>query len=76
MREWKDETLLITRNRDLTEWSVWITLAGHDPLTDAFGFIVGGGDTRESAVAAAVAALEDATQRLQSPAGDIPEREV
>jgi len=49
-------------------WQVWITLDGHDPIEDAFGFIVGTGDTRDEAVAAAVKDLEAAIEELQQPA--------
>jgi hypothetical protein len=67
--------LLITREGH-DDWNVWITLPGCDALEDRFGFICGTGNTREQAVADAVRGLEDALERLQAPAGVIPERAI
>ena len=67
-------TLLITYDEDRrNRYNVWITLPDHDPLRDAFGFVVGVGNTRDNAGAKAVAVLEDAVARLQAPAGAIEE---
>lgn len=66
-------SLLIVSEGD-ADWHVWMSLEDHDPLDDAFGFIIGSGETRDAAVADAVASLEAATARLQSPPGVVPER--
>ena len=65
--------LLITHKGD-DDWDVWITLPDHDAIHDAVGFIIGSGETRDAAVAAAVADLESAVERLQSPRGGVQER--
>ena len=56
------------------EYSVWVSLPDHDPIKDAFGFVIGTGVTRDQAVAAAVVELEDLLGRLQGPPGTIEER--
>jgi hypothetical protein len=68
-------SLVISRTSD-NDWSVWMSLPDHDPIEDAFGFVVGSGETREEAVADAVAVLQEATRRLQAPACDIEERDI
>jgi hypothetical protein len=69
-------SLLITSNGP-EDWAVWISLEDSDPLTDAFWFVIGSGATRDAAVADAVATLEEAVERLQSPhQGVIEEREL
>lgn len=55
------------------DWQVWISLPGHNPLEDPFGFIIGLGVTRGDAVGTAVADLEAAINELQSPPGVIEE---
>lgn len=59
---------------DEGDYNVWISLPDHDPVRDAFGFVIGCGDTRDAAVADAVASLEGALSALQSPRGLVPER--
>lgn len=68
--------LVITRARDGApgDWSVWVTLDDHDPLEDAFGFVVGRGETRDDAIADAVVELEAAVVQLQGPISVIEER--
>ena len=66
-------SLLVTRNG--LDWDVWISLPDHDPIEDAFGFVVGVGRTRDAAVADAVQALEEAVERLQAPPGQLKERQ-
>jgi hypothetical protein len=51
------------------DWGVWAGLPDSDPATDAFGFCIGVGATRDEAVAWAVKALEAAAEKLQEPAG-------
>ena len=58
------------------DWLVWGTLPDHDAIEDAFGFVVGVGSTRDSAVADAIKALEAAAEELQAPPGQIEEREL
>ncbi len=70
-----DSNLLITRHGG-NDWSVWITLPNHDALNDAVGFVIGSGETRDAAVASAVADLESALRRLQSPQGEVEERAI
>lgn len=75
----RGHTLLITKPKDGIEWCVWMTLPGHDPIADAFGFVIGTGSTRDASVADAVAALEDVVERLQAPrdpVGGIEERMI
>ena len=68
-------SLLIEHGAGTSGWFVWISLPNHDPDKDAYGFIIGAGDTRDAAVTDAVSALQDAMDRLQSPRGQIQERE-
>ena len=67
---------LLISHDGFTDWHVWITLPGHDPIKDKYGFVIGCGSTRDEAVAAAVADLESGLDLLQSPPGVIEEREV
>ena len=55
-------------------WEAWFGLDGTDPSSDAVGFCVGMGKTRNQAVAAAASELEAALEELQSPPGVIEER--
>lgn len=55
-------------------FTVWITLPDHDPIQDAFGFVIGVGATRAEAVADAVVDLEAALEELQAAPGVIEER--
>ena len=66
--------LLITHNGD-ADWNVWATLDNHDALKDACGFVIGGGETKDAALASAVVELETAVDALQSPSGVVEERE-
>ena len=66
-------SLLITGTEG--DYSVWISLEQHDPVLDPYGFIIGTSDTRDGAVADAVASLEAAIDQLQAPRGVVPERE-
>lgn len=68
-------SLLISSAGD-HDWSVWISLPDHDPIRDPYGFVIGGGATREEAIADAVASLQDATRRLQAPVCDVEERDI
>jgi hypothetical protein len=68
-------SLLITTSGP-EDWAVWISLPKHDPLTDRWGFVIGSGATRDAAVADAVATLEQAVERLQSPTGVVAVREL
>ena len=68
-------SLLITKSGD-DDWNVWIGLPEQDPLLDPYGFIIGSGATKEAAITEAVASLEAATERLQSPAEAIEERAI
>jgi hypothetical protein len=72
----KDVPALLITYEAGRDWNVWITLPGCDALEDSFGFICGTGNTRDQAVADAVRGLEDALERLQAPAGVIPERAI
>ena len=58
------------------DWSVWMSLPDHDPLRDAFGFVIGSGTTRDAAVANAVRELESEIEQLQGPIGVVEQREV
>lgn len=69
-------SILVTFNDEGDDWNVWISLPDHDPVLDPYGFVVGNGDTRQSAVAKAVESLENALERLQSssPSGVLERR--
>jgi hypothetical protein len=70
-------SLVITHNEREDDWGVWFSVEeDSDPLTDALGFCLAGGATRDEAVASAVADLEDALKRLQSPRGVVSEVEI
>lgn len=58
------------------DWNVWVTTDGEHPIRGPFGFIVGGGATRDEAVAEAVKDLEVAIEELQSPPGVVDEEMV
>ena len=62
--------------QDGVEWFVWLGLDGDgDPSQEGLGFIIGGGLTRDEAVAAAVADLEAVVDDLQRPCPPSPETE-
>lgn len=67
-------SLLVT-HRSGSDYSVWISLPGHDPVLDPYGFIVGCGDTRDEAMSDAVDCLEAAIEQMQAPIGVIAERD-
>lgn len=50
--------------REENGWEVWISLDDHHPLRDRFGFCIGLGLSRASAVSDAVTELEAVIEKL------------
>lgn len=59
------DALSIRIQDDGSDVSVWLGLPDENPISDRYGFVIGTGKTRQLALTDAVAALEDATERLQ-----------
>ena len=59
--------IIMTVREDDGRWAVWVGLDEIDPRINRFGFCLSVADTRDDAIAEAVAELEAATDQLQQP---------